>query len=287
MAGIHPLKFLIRFLLSIVKSKLQQSVLLIFLILINIISHIPLAPAQSIKLISNSPTQSKNRLAKLKFPDNGAPVGRRRGGARREVCPNLDKSLTNNLTALVPGEESEFESKSFLTFTVSEYPTFWIYLPKFTEAVTTGQFSLQDENNKDIYRKSLTLPQQPGIVGFQLPPNARYGLKVNQKYQWYFKISCNEAQKKPKNYYVYGWIKRIEMTPNLDSQLKSRLPREYITYAQNQIWESALTNLADLRLNNTNLSQLREDWTGLLESVGLGEFAMAPIQRYQLEELES
>ncbi|RUS94208.1 hypothetical protein DSM106972_094050 [Dulcicalothrix desertica PCC 7102] len=242
------------------------------------------APAQSIKLISSSLNQSKNRLAKLKFPNNGAPVGRRRGGARREVCPSLDNSLDNSLTALVPGEDSEVESKSFLALTVSEYPTFWIYLPKFTATVTTGQFSLQDENNKDIYRKSLTLPNKSGVIGFKLPQNARYALKVNQKYQWYFKVSCNEAQKKPRNYYVYAWITRIEMTSNLDSQLKSTKPREYITYAENQIWESALTNLADLRLSNANLPQLREDWTGLLESVGLGEFSQAPIQRYQLEE---
>lgn len=238
------------------------------------------APAQSIKLINNSPNQSKNRLAKLKFPNNGAPVGRRRGGARREVCPNLD----NSLTALVPGEDSEFESKSFLALTVSEYPTFWIYLPKFPATVTTGQFSLQDENNKDIYRKSLTLPNQSGVVGFKLPQNTRYALKANQKYQWYFKASCNEAQKRPRNYYVNGWVKRIETTPSLDIQIKSRLPREYITYAENQIWESALTSLADLRFSSANLPQLREDWTGLLESVGLGEFARAPLQRYQLEE---
>lgn len=238
------------------------------------------APAQSIKLINNGTNQSRNRLARLKFPNNGAPVGRRRGGARREVCPSLD----NSLTALVPGEDSEVESKSFLALTVSEYPTFWIYVPKFPATVTTAQFSLQDENNKDIYRKSLTLPNQSGVVGFKLPQNARYALKVNQKYQWYFKASCNEAQKRPRNYYVYGWVKRIETTPTLDNQLKSAKPREYITYAENQIWESALTSLADLRLSNANLPQLREDWAGLLEAVGLGEFARAPIQRYQLEE---
>jgi hypothetical protein len=266
MAGINLLKLFIRFLL--------------FVVIINFMNYPSEAPAQSIKLINNSPNQSRNRLARLKFPNNGAPVGRRRGGARREVCPNLD----NNLTALVPGEDSEVESKSFLALTVSEYPTFWIYLPKFPATVTTGQFSLQDENNKDIYRKSLTLPNQSGVIGFKLPQNARYALKVNQKYQWYFKASCNEVQKRPRNYYVYGWVKRIETTPSLDSQIKSRLPREYITYAENQIWESALTSLADLRLSNANLPQLREDWTGLLESVGLGEFARAPLQRYQLEQ---
>jgi hypothetical protein len=252
---------------------------LVVVVLINIINYSS-APAQSIKLISNSPSQSKNRLAQLKFPNNGAPTGRRRGGARREVCPNID----NSLTALVPGADSETESKSFLALTVSEYPTFWIYLPQLPATVKTGQFSLQDENNKDIYRKSLILPNQPGVIGYQLPQNARYALKPNQKYQWYFKVSCNEARNKPRNHYVSAWVKRIEMTPNLNHQLKSTQSREYITYAENQIWENALTNLANLRLSRANLSQLQEDWTGLLEAVGLREFTKAPIQRHQLEE---
>ena len=37
-----------------------------------------------------------------KFPDNGAPTGRRRGGTSRDGCPTLSKPVT----ALVPGEET-------------------------------------------------------------------------------------------------------------------------------------------------------------------------------------
>lgn len=58
MVGINLLKFLMIFLL--------------FVVIINFMNYPDSAPAESIKLTNNSPNQSKNHLAKLKFPNNGA-----------------------------------------------------------------------------------------------------------------------------------------------------------------------------------------------------------------------
>jgi Domain of Unknown Function (DUF928) len=37
---------------------------------------------------------------------------------------------------------------------VEEYPTFWFFIPYQSTQVAETKFSLQDENNKDIYRTS-------------------------------------------------------------------------------------------------------------------------------------
>ncbi len=73
--------------------------------------------AQSFTIKQNKPTDQQ-------FPDDGDPTGRRQGGASRGGdCPNFKMPLT----ALVPGEEAD--NKSFLGTTISEYPSFWVYLP--------------------------------------------------------------------------------------------------------------------------------------------------------------
>ncbi|YAG15017.1 DUF928 domain-containing protein [Nostoc sp. DSM 114161] len=218
--------------------------------------------------------KTQNRLAQLKFPRNGAPIGRRQGGARRTgtECPNLETPIT----ALVPGEETSDESKSFLALTVSEYPTFWFYLPQLPN-LGTGEFVFQDEKGKDIYRTPLTLPKKSGVISINLPPSPQYALKQDNKYQWYFKVFCGNPQTTSEYFYVKAWVQRVALTSELENQLKTTKPGEYIAYAVNYIWQDALTNLADMRRHNPGDRVLLNDWTNLLTAVGLSEFASAPV----------
>jgi hypothetical protein len=222
------------------------------------------------KVVSNTP----NRLTKLKFPSNGAPIGRRQGGARRNgtQCPDLKTPIS----ALVPGEETSDESKSFLALTVSEYPTFWVYLPQLPTNLRSGEFVFQDRKGKDIYRTSLTLPEKPGVIGISLPLSPEYALKEDLKYQWYFKVYCGEPQTISEYFYIRSWVQRVALTNDLKSQLKTA-SREYVAYAVNDIWHDALTNLADLRRTNSGDRILIDDWTNLLKAVGLSDLASAPI----------
>ncbi len=231
------------------------------------------------------PTQTPNsntqkRLEKLKFPRSGAPTGRRQGGARRNGCPNLNQSVT----ALVPGERTVNESISFVALTVSEYPTFWVYVPELPTNLRSGEFIFQDEKGKNIYKTPLKLPDRSGIVGITLPQNPQYALKQDNKYQWYFKVYCGDPENTSDYYYVKAWVQKVAITPNLENQLKAAKPGEYTAYAVNQIWQDALTNLADMRRTNSGSSVLAQDWNNLLKAVGLEEFATAAIvQRYSLE----
>jgi hypothetical protein len=210
----------------------------------------------------------RNQLAQLKFPDNGTPKGRRRGGTSRDECPNLTKPIT----ALVPGQETAADSKSFLASTVSEYPTFWVYIPELPTNLRSGEFVLQNEEGNDIYRTPQVLSGKSGIISISLPSNPQYALKIGKKYHWYFRVYCNEAAKSP-YFYVDAWVERVPLTQKLESQLKATKPREYIAYADNQIWQDAITNLAQLRPSNSSDKSLNEDWTNLLKSVGLEDLS--------------
>ncbi|MBW4562704.1 MAG: DUF928 domain-containing protein [Mojavia pulchra JT2-VF2] len=255
------------------------------LILLNIVSYPLQVHAQvTTQPVKKAVSNTQNRLAQLKFPRNGAPIGRRQGGARRTgtQCPDLKTPIT----ALVPGEETLNESESFLALTVSEYPTFWVYVPHLPTNLRTGEFVFQDEKGKDIYRTPLTLADKPGVIGISLPPSPQYALKQGSKYQWYFKVYCGAPQTTSEYFYVKAWVQRIALTSELKTQLNTSKPGEYVAYAVNYIWQDAVTNLAQMHRTNSSSRVVAEDWTNLLTSVGLSEFASAPIvARYGSEKL--
>ncbi|MBW4635308.1 MAG: DUF928 domain-containing protein [Iphinoe sp. HA4291-MV1] len=251
------------------------------LILLSLASYPPpQVHAQIAQPVKNRIAKTQNRLEKLNFPRNGAPTGRRQGGASRNGCPNLKQSVT----ALVPGEKTVDESISFIALTVSEYPTFWVYLPELPTNLRSGEFIFQDERGKNIYKTSLILPEKSGVIGISLPQNLKYALKQDNKYQWYFKVYCGNPQNTSDYYYVKAWVKKVALTPSLESQLMAAKPEEYTAYAVNQIWQDALTNLAQQRRTNSG-SRLLEDWINLLKAVGLEKFAQAPIVQSDSREL--
>lgn len=226
-------------------------------------------------------------VQKPKFPDNGAPTGRRRGGTSRDGCPTLSKPVT----ALVPGEEtlgkaegttlSKSTSKSFLTSTVAEYPSFLFYIPALPTSIDAGEFVLQDEAEDDVYRTPLTLPQKPGIIGINLIQNVQYSLQINKKYHWYFKVYCEDRKRASDYFFVDGWIQRVALMPRLNSQLSKANLSKYKIYTGNNLWYDALTNLADLRYTNSHNAALAKDWDDLLKPVGLQDLTGIPIiQRY-------
>ncbi|WP_264197015.1 DUF928 domain-containing protein [Microseira wollei] len=146
-------------------------------------------------------------------------------------------------------------------------PTFWFYVPYSAQEAPLGEFILQEEEGKDVYRTSFTLPGNPGFVSVTLPPTATV-LEINKSYRWYFKLYCSE-QKSSGSIFVEGWVQRVELTPVLEQQLKAASPQEYIVYANNLIWYDAIANLAKLRLQNPSNSTLDREWNNLLQLRGI------------------
>lgn len=195
--------------------------------------------------------------------DRGRP-GRRGGTGSRGDCPPVEVPLT----ALMPATN--------LGSSVEAHPTLWFYVPYKSDQVGEGEFSLQDEQNNDVYRTNFTLPETPGIVGFSLASAAP--LEVNKKYQWYVKLYCS-GQKSSAPVFIRGWVERVALKPELERQLQTAsTPRDRIAlYAQNGIWYTALSELAKLRRGEPQNATLNNDWANLLREVGLENLVQKPI----------
>ncbi|MBD2387103.1 DUF928 domain-containing protein [Cylindrospermum sp. FACHB-282] len=204
------------------------------------------------------------------LPDNGAPIGRRRGGTSRNDCP----AFNTPLTALVPGKEN---SEALLASTVFEQPTFWVYIPYTPKNVLFGEFILQNDAGADIYRTSLKLTQTDAVIGISVPSNPKYFLKISQKYHWYFKLYCQEADSEAGYFYVDAWIQRVTLTPELQMKLKQNKYPEYTVYIDHNIWYDALTSLGKLVSANPQNNNIKMNWVKLLSSVGLQDIAQKPL----------
>lgn len=190
--------------------------------------------------------------------------GRREGTGSRGDCPVANIPLT----ALVPANNSGLA--------VEENPTFWFYVPAISQKAVWGEFSLQDEQNQNIDRITFSLPNKSGIINVKsLSPKP---LEIDKTYYWYFKLYCDH-QKSSAPVFVYGRVRRVALSPNLENHLKAAIaPLDRVTlYAQNGIWYSALTQLAQLRQTQPQNTSLNRHWTDLLRDVGLEKLAKEPI----------
>lgn len=219
--------------------------------------------AQSSRPINKNPGNAKVRSQPPPQPQQESPdfsgygrPGRRAGGGSRSPCPPIEPPLTALMPVTNWGK------------TVAERPTFWFYVPYSPQAAPAGEFVLQEEGGNDVYRTPFTLPKTPGFVSFSTP-STEAPLEINKSYRWYFKLYC-EPQKASAPVFVEGWVQRVALTPELESQLRSAKAREYGVYAANGIWYDAVASLAQLRLINPLNSRLDNDWANLLGSRGVG-----------------
>lgn len=190
--------------------------------------------------------------------------GRRGGTGSRGDCPPVDMQLT----ALIPS--------SNLGTSIEAHPTLWFYIPYQSSQVASAEFSLQDEQNNDVYRATFTPPGTPGTVSLSLaqaPP-----LDINKKYQWYVKIYCSQ-QALSSPVFIRSWVQRVALKPQLERQLQTATtPRARIAiYAQNGIWYSALTELAKLRVAEPQNATVNNNWANLLRDIGLENLAQKHI----------
>lgn len=209
---------------------------------------------------SNNTSDSKPRRQpqrqqqeKIDFSSYGRP-GNRAGGGSRSPC----SSTSIPLTALIP--------VSNWGKTVAATPTFWFYVPYSPDEARSGEFVLQDEKYNDIYRTPFSLPQTPGFVSLTVQsPEA--SLQTDKWYFWSFKLYCGEKSSTP--VFVEGWVQRVALTSELETQLKAAT-KDYAVYSANGIWYDAVDRLARLRLADTKNVLLNGEWVELLDSRGVG-----------------
>jgi Domain of Unknown Function (DUF928) len=216
-------------------------------------------------------------------PDNGAAGSR--GGAASRGCDANKQTVT----ALVPIYEETLTITKVWGQTHTERPSILFFVPYDTSLITNMEFVLQKQinntsnntnnnTNKTIYRTSLTPPVSPGIISVSLPESI-IPLELGTMYRWFFKmkVKCNPQQPSQLEY-VEGWIQKVNENPALTELIKRAKPQQRVAiYAEKGIWYDALATLAQLRLANPNDTTLLENWTSLLNSVGLKSLANQPL----------
>ena len=189
----------------------------------------------------------------------------------RQVKPVRGGCASSNqlsLTALVP--------KNKVGRTISDYPTFFFYLPQ-TEA-QLAEFILLDQSGNQIYKQTLTISNLSGTIGISIPANKNVPpLEVGKSYRWNFTVICN-AQDRSADVWETGIVQRVQLSADILRQLEKADPRQKtVIYAENGIWQDALSTLAAARRANPNDAGLTADWESLLDSVTLGKIAREPI----------
>lgn len=196
-------------------------------------------------------------------PDRGLP-GRREGGGTRGNCLRSD----TRLLALIPN--------SNYGTTLSEYPTFFWYVPHTT--TQSAEFVLLDEDDNEVYKSTFQISENPGIISHTLPADGTIApLEIGKDYHWYFSLIC-DTRDRSGDIFAEGWIQRVEPSPELADQLAtSALSDRPTIYAQAGIWYDALSTLANLYQAEPTNSQLANHWLILLRSVGLEGIASQPL----------
>lgn len=255
------------------KIKFYSKYLAINLILFNLLSN--LLPVQAIYTTNRTTTKISQILPKRrknpgKNPGEGAPRGTRPGGSRGCLVTSKKPFIP-----LLPVYKNADGAQLAWSRTTQERPTFWYYVPFEAASIKSVKFSLRDEEDKVIYEAVIALNSTPGIISISLPKNLK-PLEVDKWYKSYLFIStyCSNSRKLEK-LEAYGAIKREAMTSELKELLdkeQSPLKRASI-YAQNNIWNDALTILGEMHHEQSTINQ----WKQLLESEGLGDFVTEPI----------
>jgi hypothetical protein len=189
-------------------------------------------------------------------------------GTVRSVPSGCASSSQLSLTALVP--------KNKIGQTVSDYPTFFFYLPQ-TDA-ELAEFILEDQSGNQIYRQDLPIKNVSGVIGVSIPANTNVPpLEVGKKYTWIFSLVC-DPQDRSSDLLESGVVRRVELSAEILRELENADPRlKTFIYAQNGIWQEAVSNLAAARRANPNDPVFKSDWESLLGSVELGKIADEPI----------
>ena len=213
--------------------------------------------------VPNTGTPTSDSKPGTTPPNTGTPTGDSKPGTTR---PQAMCKVTNKpLTAINANYGKDF--------TVSEFPSFWFYIPYSRQEIKSLEFVVNNEKEtKTIYITSVQLLDQPGIIKITIPSKQDYSLKINETYRWYLNLKCkqntnNEPEQNEPDQVVNGWVQRIALAPKLEKDLTSLENQKYIAYKRHDIWHDYISNLANLHFNYSGNSKFNRDWNQLLKAI--------------------
>ena len=223
---------------------------------------------------NNAPAAGRQRPSP---PRTGTPAGNPRPGTTRPVlnCPKTQMPLT----AIVANNGRDF--------TASEQPTLWFYIPYRPEQISNLEFLLLDGSERNtIYRTSIKLASQPGMIKVTFPAGPQSALALNQNYRWRLNLDCAPDTTVEPDLVVDGWIRRIPMDAQANQQTKAAL-QNYSAYVKDEIWYDAITDLAERHFANPTNSELNAAWADLLKNLGSAGVSESPLVRFDLVQTEN
>ncbi|TAF06325.1 MAG: DUF928 domain-containing protein [Nostocales cyanobacterium] len=203
-------------------------------------------------------------------------IERRRVMAFVPSKPGRRSSGATRGGGVIPLTPTDFEAQ----LTTAEHPTFWFYMkPESLGKVKELKFVLREGDGKrakPLYETTLTPVGSEGIVSLTVPVD-KAPLKTGKKYTWTFAIIYSDDLGIPSKK-LEGEIQRVqdEDLANQIQQTNQPLDQAMI-YARAEIWENALSILADLRCQRPDDTQVQADWKDLLQSVELEKLEKQPI----------
>lgn len=199
-----------------------------------------------------------NKEVSIDFAPTGQPNKQTPGGSRGS-CEGIN---AKELTALVPKKDGSTSSENSIlrnVLTISEYPTFWIYIPDQSENIQYAELVLNNETQKkQIARISYELQETPGIVSVTIPSKPEYSLETDTIYRWYFTVICDNNKTDILNIsdilHVGGFLQRVTID----------------LAEHNYIWYDVLNDLAEQRRLEPHDLNLQEDWNKLMNEKEVG-----------------
>lgn len=199
-------------------------------------------------------------------PGQGAPSGRRDGGASRGNCPDH-----GDLAGLVPITDGRVWGQ-----TTTANPTLWFYLPAAVTPAMPMELVVQDAADNFLYATTLTVDVAAGNLAIALPESVT--LPINEPHYWTLALFC-DPERPEASVFVRGTIERVtaaRLEP-LTASTERSLAQAQI-YADGGMWYDALTILGELRQADATDADSQAAWATLLEQIGLPVAAEAPVQ---------
>jgi Domain of Unknown Function (DUF928) len=212
---------------------------------------------------STTPARSSRRRLVFNMTARRGPVGSRESGGVRGGCT----TSANKLTTLVPANN--------IGDTTLAYPQLFAYVPPTKAKVM--ELMVKDTTNgayKELYSTQIPIPATGGIV--TIPLSEKGGqppLEVGKQYHWSLSIVC-DADDFSGNPTAEGWIRRVESSPTLTTQLQTVTPdARPALYADAGIWYETIASIVELRKTRPADPTIQQDWEDLLRFAELTKLA--------------
>jgi Domain of Unknown Function (DUF928) len=206
---------------------------------------------------------------RYKVPTVGSPL-RREAAATRGDCPR------DPLLALVPPDS--------ISTTTQSYPTLFFRVPARSPNNAPMEFTLK-YGETIVYQTKLPIVGKRQIVAISLPSTANSApLTLDRDYQWSATLPCNNDAESA-YFRTTGIIRRVAPDADLSAKLQATSVETQATnrpqvpeiYAEAEIWQDALTILANLHRLQPNNPQVTSQWRSLLESADLAGVVNDPL----------